>query len=159
MATPLDHLSIEMANEADNDQLIYLHRSRNEALATEVLQEFLAADIIVIGVGLYNLSVASQLKAWIDRIIIPNKTFQYTANGAAGLCNKKRVILTVAREQSYRQSVFLAPTEHAEAYFRSVFEFLGIDDVEVIVAEGLATGTLQKLKIIDRALQEVRSLS
>lgn len=159
VATPLDHLSVETVDQANDDKLIYLHRSRNETLSSKVLEEFLDADIIVIGVGLYNLSVASQLKAWIDRIVIPEKTFKYTASGADGLCSDKRVILAVARGQYYRHSVFLAPTEHAEAYLRSVFAFLDIPEVDVIVAEGLATGTMRKLDIINDALDDIRGLA
>ncbi|NTJ44787.1 FMN-dependent NADH-azoreductase [Agrobacterium larrymoorei] len=158
VANPLDHLANEPGSE-DSDRLIYLHRRRDEALSRQVLEEFLDANIIVIGVGLYNLSVASQLKAWIDRIVIPEQTFKFSAEGADGLCSDKRVILAVARGQYYRQSVFLAPTEHAEAYLRSIFAFLDIEEVDVVVAEGLATGTMRKLDIINDALRNIRQLS
>ena len=62
------------------------------------MQEFLAADIVVIGVAFYNFSISSQLKAWIDRIAIAGKTFRYTASGQLqGLAGNKRVILAIAR--------------------------------------------------------------
>jgi hypothetical protein len=66
------------------------------ALGEAVLQEFLAADIVVIGVAFYNFSIASQLKAWIDRIAVAGRTFRYTQSGAEGLSGNKHVFLAIA---------------------------------------------------------------
>ena len=86
----------------------------------------IGADVVVIGVAFYNLTISSQLKAWIDRIVIAGKTFRYTENGFEGLANDKWVILTVARGGEYRQGTGLNSSEHAEAYLRSIFAFIGV---------------------------------
>lgn len=114
------------------------------ALGEKVLEEFINANVIVIGVALYNLTISSQLKTWIDRIVIAGKTFRYTENGSEGLAHNKRVILTVARGGQYRQGISLASSEHAEAYLRSMFAFIGVTKLDVIVAEGLAISEAHK---------------
>lgn len=114
------------------------------AFGEKVLEEFINADIIVIGVALYNLTISSQLKAWIDRIVIAGKTFRYTQNGSVGLAHDKRVVLAVARGGQYRQGISLASSEHAEAYLRSMFGFIGVTRLDVIVAEGLAISEAHK---------------
>ncbi len=101
------------------------------------LEQLLAADIVVIGAPVYNFSVPSQLKAWVDRIAVAGKTFRYTEKGPEGLLGGKRVILAVARGGLYGPGAPAAPHEHGESYLRSIFGFLGVTDVEVIVAEGL----------------------
>lgn len=105
-----------------------------------VLEEFLAADVVVIGVAFYNFTIATQLKAWIDRLAVPGKTFRYTEKGPEGLCRGKRVILAIARGGFYGPSSPAAAAEHAESYLRAVFGFIGVTDLEVIVAEGLNAG-------------------
>ena len=66
-------------------------------LGTEMLEEFLAADVVVIGAPMYNFAISSQLKAWLDRILVAGKTFRYTANGPEGLAGGKRVIVASSR--------------------------------------------------------------
>ena len=99
-----------------------------------VLEEFLRADVIVIGAPLYNFSLPSQLKAWIDRITIKGRTFRYTAQGPQGLAGGKRVIVAIARGGVYAPD---AGTEFAESYLRFLFNFLGITDLTFVRAEGL----------------------
>jgi len=123
-----------------------------------VLEEFLEADVTVIGVAFYNLSIPSQLKAWIDRIVVSGRTFQYGADGVEGLAGGKRVILLIARGGVYRDGISLAPTEHAEAYLKSIFAFIGVADIEVIAAEGLALGEVARALAISTALEEVHAL-
>jgi len=114
------------------------------ALGAAVIEELLAADIIVIGAGLYNFSVPSQLKAWIDRIAVAGKTFRYTEKGPEGLLGHKRVILAIARGGYYGAGTPAASFEHGETYLRSVFAFLGVTNLDVIIAEGLAVGPEQR---------------
>jgi len=102
---------------------------------TTVLEEFLGADVLVIGVPLYNFSVPSQLKAWLDRILIAGRTFRYTEHGPEGLAGGKQVILAVARGGVYESG---SPAEFGESYLRFILGFLGIRDVRVVRAEGLA---------------------
>ncbi|MCK7595028.1 FMN-dependent NADH-azoreductase [Pseudomarimonas salicorniae] len=111
-----------------------------EALrSAAVLEEFLAADVLVVGAPMYNFSIPSALKAWIDRIAVAGKTFRYGPNGPEGLAGGKRVIVVSTRGGRYSEGAGLA-MDHQESYLRTVFGFLGIEDVEFIRAEGLAMG-------------------
>lgn len=128
------------------------------AASQAVLEEFLAADVIVIGAPMYNFTISSQLKAWIDRILVAGKTFRYGANGAEGLAGKKRVIVAISRGGLYGATAPAAPLEHAESYLRGVLGFIGINNPEFIVAEGLMTGPEQRQKAMDSALQTAITL-
>jgi FMN-dependent NADH-azoreductase len=123
---------------------------------TSVLDEFLAADTVVIGAPMYNFSLPSQLKAWIDRIVIAGTTFRYTADGPEGLASGKRVIVALARGGFYDANSPAAALEHLETYLRGVFNFIGIEP-EFVAADGLAIGPDQRSESIGRALgQTVR---
>ena len=100
-----------------------------------VLEEFLAADVLVIGAPLYNFGIPSQLKAWIDRIVIAGRTFRYTERGPEGLAVGKQAIVAVARGGVYEAG---SPAEFGESYLKFVLGFLGIRDVTFARAEGLA---------------------
>lgn len=110
---------------------------------TSVLDEFFAADTIVIGAPMYNFSLPTQLKAWIDRIMVAGKTFQYTANGPEGLAKGKRVIIALARGGFYNETSPAASLEHLETYLRGVFNFIGIEP-EFVAADGLAVSPEQR---------------
>ena len=118
---------------------------------TSVLDEFLAADTIVIGAPMYNFTLPSQLKAWIDRILIAGKTFHYTANGPEGLAGGRRVIVALARGGFYDTNSPAASLEHLETYLRGVFNFIGIDP-EFVAADGLAVSPEQREESISQAL-------
>jgi len=123
------------------------------------LEEFLAADTIVIGVAVYNFTIPSQLKAWIDRILIAGKTFKYGADGRPeGLVGDKRVILTVARGGFYGPGSPAESFEHAATYLRAAFGFVGIAP-EVIIAEGLAVGPDHREAGIALAQQGIAALA
>lgn len=104
------------------------------ALAAEVLEEFLAADVLVIGAPMYNFTIPSTLKAWIDRVAVAGRTFKYTENGAVGLSGGKRVIVASARGGIYADPA----GDFQEPLLRQIFAFLGIDDVTFVRAEGVA---------------------
>src|SRR6202011_3231416 len=80
-----------------------------------VLDEFLAADIVVLGAPMYNFGIPSQLKAWIDCLAVPGKTFRYTATGGEGLCGAKRIIVGSSRGGFY--SAPAHPTENSLTRF------------------------------------------
>ncbi len=129
---------------------------------TTLVDEFLASDIVLIGAGMYNFSLPSQLKAWIDRVLIAGKTFKYGPNGAEGLATGKRVIVALARGGVYGGESPAASIEHAETYLKVVFGFVGVTDVEFIIAEGIAYGPDQRQAALDAALKaagEVRALA
>ncbi len=96
VATPLSHLTLGGSADAD------------------VLDEFLAADTIVVGAPMYNFTVPSQLRAWIDRIFVAGKTFRYGANGPEGLAGGKRVIVALSRGGFYEDN---SAFEHAKNLF------------------------------------------
>ena len=116
------------------------------------LEEFLAADTIVIGAPMYNFTLPTQLKAWIDRIVVAGKTFRYTENGPEGLARGKRVVIALARGGIYSQGP-AAALEHLETYLTGVFNFIGIEP-EFVVAEGLNLSPEHRSTSIDQALGE-----
>ncbi|WP_026619416.1 FMN-dependent NADH-azoreductase [Ensifer sp. WSM1721] len=112
-------------------------------IGREMLEEFLAADTIVVGAPMYNFSIPSQLKAWIDRLAVSGKTFRYTEAGPEGLAKGKKVIIASTRGGHYSAGA-AAAMDHQESYLRTIFGFFGITDVEFVRAEGLNLGADQK---------------
>ena len=123
----------------------------------ELLDEFLNADTVVIGAPMYNFTVPSQLKAWIDRIVVGGKTFRYGENGPEGLAGGKRVIIALARGGIYSEGP-AAALEHVETYLRGVFNFIGIEP-EFMVAEGVNISPEHKDNAIAAALGEMVRLA
>ncbi|AWM08003.1 FMN-dependent NADH-azoreductase [Bradyrhizobium symbiodeficiens] len=128
------------------------------AASAAALDEFLAADIIVIGAPMYNFTIPSQLKAWIDRILVAGKTFSYGANGPQGLAGAKRVIVAISRGGHYGADMPTAAGEHLETYLRWVFGFIGITNPEFIFADGIQLGPEHREKAIAGALQSATTL-
>lgn len=124
-----------------------------------IVSEFLTADIVVIGAGLYNFTIPSQLKAWVDRILIPGQTFQYTENGPEGLAGAKKIYVALARGGVYSEGSPFAAFEHAETYLRAVLAFIGITAPEFIVAEGLALGEEPRKAAIAAAIEHAQSVA
>jgi FMN-dependent NADH-azoreductase len=124
-----------------------------------VLEEFLAADTVVLGVPMYNFTIPTQLKAWIDRIVVPGKTFAWGANGPEGLAGNKRVIVAIARGGFYGRETGAVSAEHAESYMRTALGFIGLTSPEIIIAEGIAAGDESKAKAIAVARDAVRQLA
>ena len=124
----------------------------------EVLEEFLGADTIVIGAPMYNFTLPTQLKAWLDRILVAGKTFRYTPEGPEGLAMGRRVIVALARGGIYDAGSPAAALEHLETYLRGVFNFIGIDP-EFVAADGLNFGPEQREASIRVALGETVRLA
>jgi FMN-dependent NADH-azoreductase len=125
---------------------------------TAVLDEFLAADTVVIGAPMYNFTLPTQLKAWIDRLAIAGTTFHYTENGPEGLVKDKRVIIALARGGLYGEGSPAAALEHLETYLRGMFNFIGVEP-EFVAADGLAIGPEQRAQSISEALGETLRLA
>jgi FMN-dependent NADH-azoreductase len=140
----LPHLSGGSLAQADQ-----VEAARN----AQAMSDFLAADVIVIGAPMYNFSVPSQLKAWIDRIAVAGKTFRYTAAGPEGLVKGKRVIVGISRGSVYPTG---AAGEFAESYLKHLFGFLGIDDVTFVRAEGLGLSPEHREKSLNAAVARIR---
>jgi len=134
VADPLPHLTLEALGDPT------------------YVDEFLAADVVVIGAGFYNFGLPTQLKAWIDRVTIAGKTFRYTAEGPQGLAGGKRVIVALARGGFYGAGSPGETLEHAETHLRAVFGLMGVSDVEFIIAEGIAVGPEQRASAVAGAL-------
>jgi len=125
---------------------------------TSVIDEFLAADTVVIGAPMYNFTLPTQLKAWIDRIVVGGKTFRYTENGPEGLATGKRVIIALARGGFYNQGSPAAALEHLETYLSGVFNFIGVEP-EFVVADGLNISPEQRAESIKLAIGETVRLA
>jgi FMN-dependent NADH-azoreductase len=150
---PADHPSSAFAEPLDDIE----RRVRNES--QRILHEFMTADIVVLGVPMYNWSIPTQLKAWIDIIVVPGKTFRYGPRGAEeGLVGDKRVIVAVTRGVFYASRRAAISAEHAESYMRTVLSFLGINNPEFIVAEGVTTCEENKARALAFALSAVQGL-
>jgi FMN-dependent NADH-azoreductase len=144
-ADALPHLSGDSLAQSD-----LAEAARN----VQTLSDFLAADVIVLGVPMYNFGVPSQLKAWIDRVLVAGKTFRYTAAGPEGLAKGKRVLVGVSRGGVYPAG---ATGEFAESYLKHVFGFIGIDDVTFVRAEGLALSPEHRERNLTTAIASIRT--
>ncbi|WP_454564948.1 FMN-dependent NADH-azoreductase [Pseudomonas sp. AIG] len=119
------------------------------------LQELLDSQFVVIGAPMYNLTIPSVLKAWIDRVAIAGKTFQYTATGPEGLLKEKRAYIASSRGGMYSPGSPAAGLEHQESYLTGLLGFLGITDTQVVRAEGLAISPQFKDAALIGALKEI----
>ena len=125
------------------------------AVSEKLVAQFLAADVIVVGAPFYNFSIPTQLKAWIDRLSQPGRTFTYTEKGPVGLASGKTVIVASTRGGAYSTSEAGQAMEHQESYLKVVFGFFGITDVRIVRAEGVAMGDAAKAAGIDAARSDM----
>ncbi|VCU70258.1 FMN-dependent NADH-azoreductase 1 [Pigmentiphaga humi] len=132
---------------------------KETAYTDELLGEFLAADVVVVAAPMYNFSIPSQLKAWIDRVAQAGKTFRYTANGPEGLAGNKRVIIVSSRGGKYAGTAIETMLDHQESFLRAVFGFFGITDIGVVRAEGVALGEQARAQAIEQALAQASLLA
>jgi len=138
-ANPLPHLSGASLAQADADEA---------ATAAAVMEEFLSADVIVVGAPMYNFGIPSQLKAWIDRVAVAGKTFRYTADGPQGLAGGKKVIVAATYGGMHPAD---SGRNFVEPYLRQVFGFLGIDDIDFVSAEGLSVSPEHRVTALSTA--------
>lgn len=132
-------------------------QKRENVLSEQLVRQFLAADVVVIGAPFYNFAIPSQLKAWIDRLAQPGRTFQYTANGPEGLAKGKTVILVLSRGGVYSSSDAGRAMEHQESYLQTILGFFGITDIRIVRAEGVAMGDEAKAQALAAAEQAIRT--
>jgi FMN-dependent NADH-azoreductase len=132
-------------------------QQRENAVSEALVSQFLAADVVVIGAPLYNFSIPTQLKAWIDRIAQAGRTFSYTEKGPVGLAGGKTVIVASSRGGMYSTSDAGNATEHQESYLKIIFGFFGITDVRFVRAEGLGMGEAAKVAALAAATAEIKA--
>ena len=121
------------------------------ALDDALIAELQAADVIVLGVPMYNFGVPAPLKNWIDAISRTGVTFRYTENGPEGLLKGKKVYVALARGGKYRNT----PSDTQVPYLKTVFTFLGLTDVQFVYAEGLAMGPEAEQKGLSSAYEQI----
>jgi len=129
------------------------------ARGQQALEDFLGADIVVVGAPMYNFSVSSQLKAWIDRLAVAGKTFRYTDKGVQGLAAGKKVVVASSRGGFYGPETPMASFDHQETYLRGIFGFFGITDLTFVRAEGLNISADQRKAAIAAATAEAARLA
>jgi FMN-dependent NADH-azoreductase len=128
---------------------------RENAVSERLVSQFLASDVIVIGAPLYNFSVPTQLKAWIDRLAQVGRTFSYTDKGPVGLAGGKTVIVASSRGGIYSTSEAGQAMEHQESYLKAILGFFGITDVRFVRAEGVAMGDAPKAAALSAARADI----
>ncbi len=146
-----DALGIKVGVQAEPTEA---QRRENE-VSERLVSQFLAADVIVIGAPLYNFTVPTQLKAWIDRLAQTGRTFKYTDKGPVGLAGGKTVIVASSRGGIYSTSEGGQAMEHQESYLKVVFGFFGITDVRFVRAEGVGMGDAAKTAAISAARADI----
>jgi FMN-dependent NADH-azoreductase len=134
-----------------------VQRRENE-ISERLVTQFLAADVIVVGAPMYNFSIPTQLKAWIDRVAQAGRTFAYTEKGPQGLAGGKTVIIASTRGGVYSSNPALVGLDHQESYLKAVFGFVGITDIQFVRAEGVAMGEAAKAQALGAADLSIKAL-
>jgi len=158
-ANPLPHLSGAVIAAAQGPQAVTDDVAADLKAGADVLDEVLAADVIVLGAPMYNFGVSSQLKAWIDRVAVAGKTFRYTEKGPEGLLKAKKAIVALTRGGFYGPDSGMNAFEHQESHLRAVFTFLGITDVSFVLAEGVNISPEQKAQSLAKAAGEIAAIA
>ncbi len=126
----------------------------------QYIEDLFAADIMVIGAPMYNFTIPSQLKVWIDRVLVAGRTFRYTANGPEGLVpNSKKVIIASARGGIYTGDSPAASLDFQESYLKAALAFIGLTDVAIVRAEGLAISEDAKAAALANAKASIKALA
>jgi len=120
-----------------------------------VLDQFFDSDVVVIGAPMYNFTISSALKAWLDRLGVPGVTFSYSEAGPQGLAGGRRVIIASSRGGEYQID---GAMEHQETLLRDFFGFIGIDDLEFIRAEKIGYGPDVREASLAAAKEEIAKL-
>jgi FMN-dependent NADH-azoreductase len=159
IASPIPHLSVDLLGGMFGKPED-LTEAQKAALAVSdaLVEEIEAASLIVIGVPMYNFSIPSALKAWIDHIVRSGRTFHYTASGPEGLVSGKKLVLFLASGGVYSEGPY-KPYDFQETYLRAILGFIGMTDVTVIRAEGLAMGPDAAAKAVADARAQVAAIA
>lgn len=157
--TPNHFTMAAMAPRTGQTEGLSAEQVAENAVSEKLVSQFLAADVVVIGAPFYNFTIPTQLKAWIDRIAQPGRTFRYTANGPEGLAKGKTVIVASSRGGVYSTSEAMQALEHQESYLKVVMGFFGITDVRFVRAEGLGMGPEAVAAAFEKAANDVKAVT
>jgi len=153
---PVPHLNAEIftafttpAAERSVEQQVMV------AYSDELIGEWQAADVIVLGLPMYNFGIPSTLKAYFDQLARAGVTFRYTSQGPEGLLTGKKVYVLATRGGTYQGTAL----DTQVPYIRIFLNFLGITDVEVIYAEGLARGEAQRTQALNDATSSILGIA
>ncbi len=155
---PINHLSnsIISANSLEPSKISPVIKEELE-LSRQLISEFLSADVIVIGAPMYNFSISSQLKAWIDRVLVAGTTFNYLDGKVQGLAGGKQVFIISSRGGYYNMEPMLS-LDHQENYLTTVLNFVGIDDITFIRAEGVNMGEQIRSQSLQQAEAKIKQI-
>jgi len=149
-----EHLAVFQGGPVRSDAL-----GQDLALGGRYLDELFAADVLVIGAPVYNFSIPTQLKSWIDRVVVAGKTFRYTERGPEGLLpSGKKVFIASSKGGIYTGESPAKSLEHNESYLRGVLAHIGLKDVTVVHAEGVGLGPDARQAAIDDARRAINGL-
>lgn len=148
-ATPYPHMDGAVISALRGSDVPQNDESRR--MSDEAVAQLLEADIVVIGVPLFNFGIPSTLKSWLDNVLRAGLTFRYGENGPEGLVTGRKVYIALASGGVYSEGP-AAALDHATPYLKSVLGFMGITDVSVIRAEGTAMAHLQE-NALSKALE------
>ncbi|MBI3530465.1 MAG: NAD(P)H-dependent oxidoreductase [Betaproteobacteria bacterium] len=153
---PLAHLTPEiLATRGMAAELLSELQNREAQLDEELIAELKSADVLVIGAPLYNFTIPTGLKAWIDRIAVAGKTFKYGEKGPEGLVKNTRAIIVATSGGTYADSP--VDTMHV-GYLKQMLTFIGITDIEVVRAHGLAIGAEVRAHSLAKARGQIREM-
>lgn len=160
VADPLPEFSGAIASARSQPAAARADASDDDvAKLDRVVAEVLAADVLVVGAPMYNFGLPSQLKHWLDALAAPGTTFRYGENGAEGLLGGRRLVVASARGGFYGPGTPHAAFDHQETHLVRFFEFLGIDDIEIVRAEGVKKGPDVRERAIEGALADAAALA
>jgi FMN-dependent NADH-azoreductase len=155
-AQPIAHLTGEvLATRGTAAEYLNALQAREAKLDADLHAELQAADVLVIGAPLYNVSVPTGLKAWIDRITVAGKTFRYTDKGPEGLVKGKRAIVVATSGGIHADT---AVDGAYVGYLKGLLAFIGVTDVEIVRAEGLAVSDQVRAHAMAKARGKIREL-
>lgn len=153
---PIPHLTAERINaisvpaaERSTEQV------REASIADELIEELTMANILIIGVPMYNFGIPTTLKAWFDHVARAGTTFRYTASGPEGLMKNKKAYLFMTRGGKYAGT----ESDLQTPYIKQFLAFIGISDVEFIFVEGLAMGNDVGNKALETANARILALA
>lgn len=144
---PIPHLDASILMGQNAEQV---------ALSERLIQQYLEADVVVIGAAMYNFGISSTLKAWIDRISVAGRTFKYTEQGPVGLAGDKKAYIASSRGGVYGDN---STMDFQEGFLKTVLNFTGVTQVEVIRAEGVNMSPALKDQAIATALAHIATIT